>query len=99
MICIAMCDYTVLLSFQIQSTQRHGVCCDIQPTIVPTHMTNPNNPDSSQQQDSTKSPFVIIAIPLSAVVPVEVLDGIEIFMTQGDGGDDGLGDKGVILSS
>jgi hypothetical protein len=66
-------------------------------------MTDPNDPNNSKNPyhpDSLPPAFVLVAIPLGTFVPVEVLEGVEIFMTQGGGGnDDDAGDDGVALAS
>lgn len=61
-------------------------------------MTDPDNPSNPNQPDP-KPAFVVVAIPLGVLVPDEVLEGVEIFMTQGGDGDGDVGEDGVVLSS
>jgi hypothetical protein len=62
-------------------------------------MTDPSNPNNPHQPDSSQPAFVVVAIPTLLLVPDEVLQEVEIYMTKGDGNDDDLGDGGVILSA
>lgn len=60
-------------------------------------MTDPDNPSNPYHPDSSPPAFVVVAIPSLLLVPDEVLEEVEIYMTQGDGGD--VGEDGVVLSS
>jgi hypothetical protein len=61
-------------------------------------MTDPNNPDDPHQPDPSQPAFVVVAIPALLVVPDEVLQEVEIYMTNGGGNDDDVGDSGVALA-
>ena len=62
-------------------------------------MTDPDNPDNPHQPDSSQPAFVVVAIPALLIVPDDVLQEVEIYMTDGNGDDNGAGDNGVALSS
>jgi hypothetical protein len=62
-------------------------------------MTDPSNPNNPHQPDSSQPAFVVVAVPALLVVPDEVLQEVEIYMTGGGGNDDDAGDNGVALAS
>ena len=60
---------------------------------------NNSNSDQPYQPDSSPPAFVLVVIPDILLVPDDVLEEVEIFMTQGGDGDGDVGENGVALAS